>query len=61
MLLGFAAFVDGAIEQESLLGAQAIRMVQLLGLKDQLGVTRVEREVANACRCATRFCILLPD
>lgn len=44
LLLHIIAFVEGDMESQSLYGALAIRMVQLLDLPRKLSSDRVERE-----------------
>lgn len=51
VLLGFVAFVEGDNDQDALLSAQAICMVQMLRLPVCLSSDPIQREVEIRCRC----------
>lgn len=58
ILLAFVCFVEGHREHDGLLAAQAIRMVQILKLPEQLSSQRLQREMEIRCKLMAQLFVI---
>lgn len=56
IILAFAAFVEGDVDQDALLNCQAVRMTQALQLPIVLSSDRLTREIETNCAFTAFIC-----